>query len=737
MDILLQIGIEVVRVFNESAIYILFGFFIAGILHSLFTTELITRYLGGRSIRSVILASLAGIPLPLCSCSVLPTAISLRKHGASKGSTLSFLISTPETGADSISLTYALMDPIMTVARPFAALITALSAGIMANFVERKSKNQNPADEADAESAAENLTKAELAQLDQLESETAVQCHSEHCSADHVHHPHQGQDLLTGKSDNKLKELLRYSYVELLDDIAMWLMISIVIAGVISALIPEAFFNQYLGNQFTSMLAMAAIGIPMYMCATSSTPVAVSMILKGLNPGAALVFLLSGPATNAGTVTLVGKFLGRNMLVVYQGTIFVVSMLMGTALNAVYAWFGIDPMVTMGSATTLIPENIKIGASVILLWLILRRYRGVTPESLRLSTQHKLNHWLGSNVQLGDRSFVSLFNFGKKLLKYSPALIIAGYMLSGFYMIEPGETGMLKRFGAVTQKDIKQGLHYRYPYPFETTEINKISQIRRVEIGFRSDIEDLTAREKKIELQRLLTESESLTGDENIVNLLLTVQYSISDFFNYQYKVDNQELLVKNLAESVVRQVIGKKEIDIILTHDREIIEQRVRLLLQETLDNHQAGISIIGIALLDDHAPVNVHQAFRDVASAEEDKNTRINQSHAFRNATLAKARGQAAKILTDAESYREEKINRATGEAANFTQQVTVYQKSREITNTRLYLETVEEILPDVKKFIKPPEGTARSIDLWFQEQTESLNKDFVVPGMRPVRK
>ncbi|MCD4720999.1 MAG: permease, partial [Desulfobacula sp.] len=129
MDILLEIGIEVVRVFNEAAIYILFGFFIAGVLHSLFTTEVITRYLGGRSIRSIFLAALAGIPLPLCSCSVLPTAISLRKHGASKGSTLSFLISTPETGADSISLTYALMDPIMTIVRPLSALITAISAG--------------------------------------------------------------------------------------------------------------------------------------------------------------------------------------------------------------------------------------------------------------------------------------------------------------------------------------------------------------------------------------------------------------------------------------------------------------------------------------------------------------------------------------------------------------------------------------------------------------------------------
>ena len=296
---------------------------------------------------------------------------------------------------------------------------------------------------------------------------------------------------------------------------------------------------------------------------------------------------------------------------------------------------------------------------------------------------------------------------------------------------------MLKRFGKVIQQDIEQGLHYRYPFPFETIEINKTAEIRRIEIGYRSFIIDLPVKEQKKELQRLLTESESLTGDENIINLLLTVQYSIYNFFDYQHKVDKQTILIKNLTESVVRQVIGKKEIDIILTNDRKEIEQRVVSLLQHTLDKYEAGISILGMSLIDDHAPANVHQAFRDVASAEEDKNTRINQSHAFRNATLAKARGQAVKILTDAESYREEKINRALGEAANFIQQVAAYQGAKEITNIRLYLETVEETLPNVKKFITPPEGTARSIDLWFQKTTDSPNKDVVLPGMRPVRK
>ncbi|MBW2368927.1 MAG: SO_0444 family Cu/Zn efflux transporter [Deltaproteobacteria bacterium] len=716
MDFLLQIFMETVRIFNEAAIYILFGFFIAGVLHSLITPKLIVKYLGKRNFRSVLLASLFGVPLPLCSCSVLPTAISLRKQGASRGSTVSFLISTPETGADSISLTYALMDPLMTVFRPLAAVITAISAGLTANFVDRKKEGEDH---------TSGTVQAALMEMEHFKGH-------EHCSDPTCGPSCDGSGPTPSPEGfrGKLKTLFDYAYGELLDDIAVWLLISIVLAGVISALVPPSFFEAYMDNTLLSMLLMLVVGVPLYMCAASSTPLAVALILKGLNPGAALVFLLAGPATNAGTVLLVGKFLGKRMLAVYLGTIAVVSILLGLVLNYIYLKFNLDPAVTMGSAAGLIPQWLKIGASIVLMFLILKRFRGYTPETLRLDVQHRIRDLIGRDITLKAQFFNAIWAMGRWCVKFSPAIIAFGYLLSGFYTIQPGETGLLERFGKVTGQDIPPGLHYRLPYPIETVNINKISEIRRTEIGFRSNGDPVSMA---AENRSILVESESLTGDENIVNILFAIQHRIKNFFDYRYKVDNQDNLVKVMSESIIRHVLGKLDIDTILTGGRADIEKKIQRQLQADLDRYEAGIRIVDISILNDHAPVNVHQAFRDVASAEEDKSKRINQAYAYRNATLANARGNAVKIIEEAKSYKEKKINRAVGEADNFTQQAAAYQGVESVTRIRLYLETMEESLSTVNKFIKPPKGTVRAIDLWFQGKAKPAEqKGMYIPGM-----
>lgn len=329
---------EITYIFNESAIYILFGFLIAGVLKTFVPSEKIFKYLGKGNFSSVLMAALLGIPLPLCSCAVLPTALSLKKQGASKGATLSFLISTPETGVDSISITYALIDPIMTVFRPISALVTAVTAGLLVNRFDKK---------VPAESE-------EIKDTCAPDSKDSCGCHE-----------HEKE------RNGKARRLLHYAYVELLDDIVFWLIIGIVIAGFISALVPDNFFEQYLSG-FISMFVMLVVGVPLYMCAASSTPIAAALMLKGLNPGAALVFLLAGPATNAGTIAAVGRFLGKKTMFIYLGTIIVTSIYMGVILNAVYFSLDIDPTVVVGQASELIPSYVKIFGSITFLLLIIR-----------------------------------------------------------------------------------------------------------------------------------------------------------------------------------------------------------------------------------------------------------------------------------------------------------------------------------------------------------------------------
>jgi uncharacterized protein len=357
-------------IYNESALYILFGFLLAGVLKIAFSPDKVLKHLGGKNIRSVLLASLFGIPLPLCSCAVLPTAMSLRKHGASKGATLAFLISTPETGVDSISLTYALIDPIMTVFRPLSALITAMTAGIFANYIEWREGEDNGNNEKAAAEGGEGSFEHEH---------------------DASHKGHRGK-LLSG--------LFHYAFVDLLNDIVFWLIIGIVVAGILSALIPGNFFESYTGSGILSMFIMLAVGIPIYMCAASSTPIAAVLIMKGLNPGAALVFLLAGPATNIGTIAAVGKFLGKKMMVIYLGTIAVVSICLGILLNLIYSELKINPAAVAGQASELIPSSLKLAGSLILSIIIIRNLWDIGFENALQSLNEKLFEFTGFNIPI-------------------------------------------------------------------------------------------------------------------------------------------------------------------------------------------------------------------------------------------------------------------------------------------------------------------------------------------------
>jgi uncharacterized protein len=336
----------------KSSIYMLFGFFVAGILYVFIKPEKINRYLGKGKIRPVFLSALAGIPLPLCSCGVVPAAAGLRKQGANKGATLAFLISTPETGVDSIPITYALMDPLMAVVRPLAAFVTSIVAGIAENFIGEKKTEETA-------SFRRRLTEVEGG------------CGSE-----------SGLLSASGKAltmREKIMSGLKYAYVDLLADIGPWFIIGVLLAGVISYLIPDNFAELYLGSRFSSMLVMLVAGVPMYICATSSTPIAAALILKGLSPGAALVFLLSGPATNIASLSMVARFMGKRSLVIYLGSIAVFALLFGVLTDFIYMKLGMSAQAIVGRSTEIFPPALEFFAAGFLIILIVnaawRKYK--------------------------------------------------------------------------------------------------------------------------------------------------------------------------------------------------------------------------------------------------------------------------------------------------------------------------------------------------------------------------
>lgn len=339
---------ETWHIFTDAAPYVIFGFLAAGLIKAVLPEEAVAKHLGGRSTSAVLKASLLGIPLPLCSCGVIPAAISLRKQGAGRGASAAFLVSTPESGVDSIAITWALLDPVMTIVRPMAAFITGTLTGILINLLpEEKAALTAGQNGAERNGAGQN----------------GNGCHDARC---------QTEVQAKAPFIKRFAAGIHYAFGELLKDIGGWLLLGVLIAGMVTTLIPDGFFALLFEHQTASLLIMLLVSIPLYMCASASTPIAAALVLKGLSPGAALVFLLAGPATNAATLTVVARFWGRQATVVYLSVIAVCSLVLGWLVNEFYAWAELDISQWVTSAEGSATSWWSTLAAVVLLFLILR-----------------------------------------------------------------------------------------------------------------------------------------------------------------------------------------------------------------------------------------------------------------------------------------------------------------------------------------------------------------------------
>ncbi len=289
------------------------------------------------------------------------------------------------------------------------------------------------------------------------------------------------------------------------------------------------------------------------------------------------------------------------------------------------------------------------------------------------------------------------FPGGKLLL----VVLVALWLASGVYIVEPDEVGVVQRFGEY-HRTTDPGPHYRIPFPVEKVQTLKVSQVRRVEIGFRTGAQRVAFNSPQLRL--VPEESLMLTGDENIIDVQFIIQYQIQDAKNYLFNISQPEKTVKDAAEAAMREVIGYNRIDAALTADKLDIQNDTKQLLQEILDRYMTGVSVVAVQLQDVHPPKEVIDAFKDVASAKEDKSRFINEGEAYRNDLTPKTRGEAASILNKAEAYKQTVIRAAKGESSRFLALLREYEKAKDVTKKRMYLETMEQIMssPNVEKLI-----------------------------------
>ncbi|MCG8533329.1 MAG: FtsH protease activity modulator HflK [Desulfovibrionales bacterium] len=295
--------------------------------------------------------------------------------------------------------------------------------------------------------------------------------------------------------------------------------------------------------------------------------------------------------------------------------------------------------------------------------------------------------------------------------KFAIALVIILWLVSGIYIVQPDEEGVVLRFGKYVATT-SPGPHYHLPYPIETVYKPKVSQIRRIEVGFRSTGKSTSFQQGQS--RSVKAESLMLTGDENIVDVQFIVQYRISNAVNYLFNVTQQGWTVKSAAEAAMREIIGHNKIDNALTEGKLQIQNDTRMLLQDILDRYEAGIQIVAVQIQDVHPPQEVVDAFKDVASAREDRSRIINEAEAYSNDILPKARGAAAEIVNKAQAYKESTVNKSQGDAARFLAILAEYNQAKSVTKKRMYLEAMENVFSSagVEKIIVPENGVAPTI-------------------------
>lgn len=722
-----------------AAPFVLFGLVIAGVLHVLLSRRSVERWLGGPGLMAVATAACFGVPLPICSCGVVPVSIELKRKGASRPANLSFLITTPESSADAVLLTWGMFGWVMAVVRPLASFLTGLVAGILAIAF--------PEDDADAPAAAgEAFSEHDRIHVDEshvvgprafvqsliawvketwrrpLRREEIVE------PAIATDDPAPGEPHPFPKI---VRDIVRYAFVDLADDIVFWLVFGLVLTGVISTFVPDDLAARGLGAGIAPMLVLMAVGIPLYMCAVASTPVAAALVSKGVSPGAALVFLLTGPATNAATIVLLSRHFGRRFVNIYLASIAFTAVAAGLALDAALAVTGYTIPIRLaaepGGAIGVLQWACALFLSLLILW---RFRRGALRRGLS-DLRNNLEGLFGFTPDPA-RASESRSEFWclrrRRFAVWAVAVVCVAYPLSGFYVVPPDSTGYGFVFGKLVSPDRPPGLHYNPPVPFGRADVWRTGYPRKTDIGFRTDLSLLANRRELMRfanpgqwhspvaaMNTVGDETSSIAGDENLIDISMTIHYDLSDPYRFFYAVGKDSDVVSLYSQAAAREYVAVHSLEELLTTAREDMQAFIARDVQDRLDAVRAGVRVSGVHIVDIHPPQDAVFAFRDVSSAREDRETRIHEAYERLADEVPKARGEAALTLARAQSAADSARLEAKGRAEGFTAMASSYGTERVGLALELWLERSEKLLSGREKYVLPADAEQSGVVLW----------------------
>lgn len=691
-DFLIEWASAITVMVLESGPYLLLGLIVAGLLKALMPRSGVVKYLGRDDLKSVTIATLVGAPLPLCSCSVIPTAIELRRKGASKGATTAFLISTPETGVDSIGITWALIDPIMAIVRPIAAILTSVGAGSIVNAFERRGwlpGGEKVATTNETESCAVGATgeAAPGAEPPRIHDHTNDHDH-DHDHGDHAGHSHDlpFDDAAPPRPRRSpfavIAEATRYGFGPLLADLTPWLILGFAISGLIVVALPDTFFGETIPDGWIAMLIVLLVAPFMYICASASTPIAAALIAKGLDPGAALVLILVGEATSAATMFVVNKLLGTRAIFVYVGTILLGALIGGLAIDRIYEVLAID-------LRSIVAQGTEVSAGIVDYVCGAVLAVGILAHAWRESSLRRFENWLASIGVVPSARFARVIAVG---------LLLIGWLSSSYSVVLPGETGFVTRFGRVVETVEGPGHVFHAPYPISRLETVSTEFVHRVKIG--ADEGEPEARSLAVfgEIEPAGSEIECVTSDEKLLLISYSVHFRIADPRRVRFGIGDPSQLVANASAAALRRTVSRHKMDEHLVERREPLEIETTGYLAELLSGMNAGLEVIDVNFDYIHAPAQVHFAYRDVASAIEDMETSVKNGEFYEIDQMALARADDERIVQDAEGNRAKALAAADHVIARFRELASLAPEYAGSVRRQLVLESARRAYRDL---------------------------------------
>lgn len=719
---------------------LLLGLFLAGLIHVFISRHAVLRWLRGDSLKSIASSAAIGVPMPLCSCSVVPVVAEMRRKGASRSACMSFLITAPETGADSILVTNAFFGPVAAVVRPVISFMTGVMAGIFCIGMIRDNATADP--------------------------ELADGAHGHHHDHDHCGHDHGHKTLIPGDDDCYIspsvlraffvtwvgrmsegigyarsmtwvkpdfyrellslpeaapppedaegrdlvglsftticKHILRYGFVEVADDILFALLVGVILGGVLYLAIPDNLM-AYEYARWLSYPVMVLVGIPLYICASASTPIAAALVAKGFSPGAALVFLMTGPATNAGTIAIVASQFGARFASVYVGSVIGVTVALGIAVDLLMIAFGLSLAVNLEASDSPALVAIQWTGALGLFALMFWRFRA---GALKSGYEDLLMNLRPMSVPM--KALWARMTGGaplKGLLRpRTPAggtvwlALVAAFLLSGFMVVRPGEVGYGRLFGAVVWRDLPPGLHYLAPYPFAQADRWPVREVKSVTSG---------------------TTGEYLTGDLNLMSVLLGIHYRVSDPYVYYYRVANPEQVISDNIRKELRKFVAGRTLDRLLNLERAQLLKHIEDVFGKRLPGGDAAvldaIELVNVNLLLVNPVDSVMNAFREVSSSQDDRERIIVNAQRLMVSLVPQAHGNAVYEVQQArgEAARRRITSAAESEAIRMV--AAVVRTAPEVLHNMLWREKLEASLAGRSKIIVPSEETLNRVALW----------------------